>query len=81
MTTVTTRTVPAADLLSLASLPVAEPTMISVGASLDSEIARHVITASIPTRATRRTMRRNLPTFDQTPRSARTHLALEGAAS
>ncbi|WP_298038979.1 hypothetical protein [uncultured Microbacterium sp.] len=79
MTTVTTRTVPAADLLSLASLPVV-PTMISVATPLDSEVVRHVITASIPTRP-RRTMRPESPIFDQTPRSARTHLALEGATS
>ncbi|MEZ5111879.1 MAG: hypothetical protein R2732_10335 [Microbacteriaceae bacterium] len=75
---VTTRTVPAADLLALASLPAGEPTMISVEPAPDSEVVRGVIGASIPTR---RTMRRNLPTFDQTPRSARTHLALEGAIS
>lgn len=77
---VTLRTVPAADLLSLASLPV-EPTMISVVTPLDREVVRHVITASIPTRTTRRPMRPESPIFDQTPRSARTHLALEGAAS
>lgn len=80
MTIVTTRTVPAADLLSLASLPV-EPTMISVEPAPDSEVVRHVIIASIPTHATRRRMRPVFPIFDQTPRSARTHLALEGAAS
>ena len=80
MISVTTRTVPAADPLTLASLP-PMPTMIPVVTPLDRDAVRRVITASIPTRATRRTVRRELPTFDHTPRSARTHLALEGALS
>ena len=78
MTIVTTRTVPAADLLALASLPAGEPTMISVEPALDREVVSQVITASIPT-LSRRTMRPEFPIFDRTPRSARTHLALEGA--
>lgn len=74
---VTLRTVPAADLLSLASLPMEEPTMISVDVPLDSEVVRRVITASIPSVSIRK------PTISAStvhaPRSSREHIALGGA--
>ena len=72
---VTTRTVPTADLLALASLPLM-PTMISME-PLDSEIVRQVITASIPTLS----RRKSTPTTNanHAPRSSREHIALGGA--
>lgn len=80
MTIITTQTIPARDLLTLATLP--KPTMIpsvSVRVGINPSIARAVVAASIP--SPRRIERRVLPTIDLTPRSARSHLALalEGA--
>lgn len=79
MTTVTIQTIPASDVLSLASLP-EPPTMIpsvSKHAGIDPS-TRAVVSASLP--SARRTERRSLPTIDLTPRSARSHLALEGSS-
>ena len=79
MTTVTIQTVPSGDLFTLARQPT-PPTMIpsvSKRAGCDP-MTRAVVAASIP--RPRRTERRGLPTINLTPRSARAHLALEGAS-
>lgn len=78
MTIIALQTVAASDLLTLAAAPT-PPTMIpnvSKHAGIDP-MTRAVVAASIP--SPRRTECRVLPTIDLTPRSARSHLALEGA--
>ncbi len=76
MTLITVHHVPAADALSLATLPPFEPTMISVP-DFVSDLDRAVVGASLPTRAPRPTI---VPIAVPAPRSARDHVSLpEGA--
>lgn len=75
MTEITTQIVRSDDPLTLARQPKPPTMMLTV--STPPAGAAAVVAASIP--SPRRTSRRTPPTIDQSPRPARSHLALEGA--
>lgn len=78
MTLVSIQTVASDDLLTFAALPV--PTMIfdmKMLAEADHEVAREVVAASVPN--VRQPSRHEVAAFVPSPRSARLHIALEGA--